>query len=1472
MKRIQFTLLSLITLLSVNNAKSQCNYTGFTVTSPVSPCPNDGVINVQIPGAVTCSGWNAIIIMPDSTETVQAIPPNGGPVSFTGLDTGNYQVFLFNTIASATRLPYSGNPINVSTSYNPIIISSTETKPTCYNAASGYTPDGEVTINISGGVGPYRYRVIGSVSGAQLSPSTANTTYTFGNMEGAESYAITVFDLACTNLSFSRLKEMPQDNGLNLTVSRQTYERVNCNSDCNSLSSYFRITGKTSNRGSSQRTNLLSHPNNMTISVNSAPTVPLVYVRSNDINSFTVQGPDMQVGDNFTIYLNDSCDVYSSNFTVPLIDNSFLKLDSIVNTFDCGVSEFQIGLEYEKEITSGTRYMTTFCEDNNVVIEYESSPSIWDTVLDTNFTTLQSTIPVDSAGNYRVTVSDDCHSVTKTIKTPTLVDINTITVVEGMHSVVEGTASIIVSTTNANLKYPLNIKVEPLGAYTNPVMLNATGPGNIVGTYNINYPFWSGPLERKSAGAEVFLLGDLALGSYIVTTYDACGDSTIDTVALTHPASYNIETEITYNCDSTADITVHYNNTYGANLFATTVGNPSNSNTYILNADYPFNFVTGGSSSSGIGVFNDLPTGNDYLVLLRTALIKAWGSASENSTTGRNFHPSRDPIYFNDSVMQLSSGYQNYAFFDTTIRGVHPFYFPVSIPEYAPIGISHNWLYCDASNRVVYLNVTSGTPIYPLVYSLYRASDSMLMFTDTAFSNTDTNALQQFFYNVPPGVYDAKVTSGWSSTLPDGCVSVGQEIVVTPSYTIPEITNSDTVVCYEQDSINLAFNIPLNLWGLKWMDTAGNVIDSNVNNIWTLTDTSKQIIVEYSLLSGIACFSPPTYRDTFNIHINLPPDTNKQVLGDTVCYENTAWVKVLNTDSGVIYEVFQNGFILLPQAIDTSANDGDTVYLPIVSSLLSIGDNKFEVVARTGDCEYYSVDSVLVYVYDTIAPQFVANDTSIILSCLDELAGVPLLDSAVLDSTGLTSITVTVQITDSTCVNQLTRLATYVATNYCGYTDTLVQTVIVKDSIAPTVICQDTSVYLDSDGQFIIDTSFVFNGVTDSCGVDSIWIKDTDTLLTCANIGVHQVWVYARDLCNNTDSCVANVTVLDTLVPTVLCKDTIIYLNTSGSYTIDTSYVLDSISDNCSLASVSLSKSIFSCTDTGLNTVQIYATDISGNIDSCTANVWVYDTISPTVNCQNITISLDNYGAATIDVSMINNGSSDNCSIDTMYLSQDTFDCSNIGSNSITLTVVDVYGNTDSCTSIVTILDNLSPSIICPSNIYDTVENMCEYIVLDYTDSLLQKMDNCSDSINITVTQMPSPGTVVSIDESNGTIQSVTLTAFDTLGNLSTCNFDLYLYCTPNILIPEFISPNGDDKNDVWYINNIENYENNVKIFNRWGSLVYSKDNYDNTWGGEYKGSYPAMQKSNTLPAGTYYYILEVKNLDTYTGFIQIQK
>ncbi|WP_405326018.1 Ig-like domain-containing protein [Leeuwenhoekiella sp. LLG6367-2.1] len=86
-------------------------------------------------------------------------------------------------------------------------------------------------------------------------------------------------------------------------------------------------------------------------------------------------------------------------------------------------------------------------------------------------------------------------------------------------------------------------------------------------------------------------------------------------------------------------------------------------------------------------------------------------------------------------------------------------------------------------------------------------------------------------------------------------------------------------------------------------------------------------------------------------------------------------------------------------------------------------------------------------------------------------------------------------------------------------------------------------------------------------------------------------------------------------------------------------------------------------------------------------------------------------------------------------------------------------------------------------------------------------------------------------------------------------------------------SPNGDGMNDVFTIRCIEQYPNNkVQIFNRTGQLVFTANGYLNTWNGDSNVS-SSIQKSSGLPAGTYYYVLEINDgARALTGWVYIAR
>jgi hypothetical protein len=101
--------------------------------------------------------------------------------------------------------------------------------------------------------------------------------------------------------------------------------------------------------------------------------------------------------------------------------------------------------------------------------------------------------------------------------------------------------------------------------------------------------------------------------------------------------------------------------------------------------------------------------------------------------------------------------------------------------------------------------------------------------------------------------------------------------------------------------------------------------------------------------------------------------------------------------------------------------------------------------------------------------------------------------------------------------------------------------------------------------------------------------------------------------------------------------------------------------------------------------------DASGNTDTCTSVLTIIDDILPEVVCQDITVQLDMNGEGMIIPADVDGGSSDNCLIDNLSVSQTDFNCDDVGPQMVILTAQDNGGNTADCTATVSVEDNIAP-------------------------------------------------------------------------------------------------------------------------------------------------------------------------------------
>ncbi len=398
----------------------------------------------------------------------------------------------------------------------------------------------------------------------------------------------------------------------------------------------------------------------------------------------------------------------------------------------------------------------------------------------------------------------------------------------------------------------------------------------------------------------------------------------------------------------------------------------------------------------------------------------------------------------------------------------------------------------------------------------------------------------------------------------------------------------------------------------------------------------------------------------------------------------------------------------------------------------------------------------IVTVEDLIDPIAICQNINI---SLDEFGVATILasdlDGGSTDNCGIDSLAIDIESFDCSTIGTNNVILTVTDVN--GNNSSCVAIVTVDELIDPVAICQNINVALDEFGTVTILASDVDGGSTDACGIDSLSI-DIDTF-DCSTIGTNNVILTVTDVNGNSSSCVAIVTVEDLIDPVAICQNINVALDEFGTATILASDVDGGSTDACGIDSTAIDIDTFDCSTIGANNVTLTVTDVNGNSSSCVAIVTVEDLIDPVAICQNINVALDEFGAVSILASDVDGGSTDNCGIDSLAIDIDTFDCSHIGSNNITLTVTDVNGNNSSCVAMVTVEDNVDPEAICQN--INIVLNESGTVTILASDIDGGSTDVCGiDSTAIDID---------TFDCSHIGANNVTLTVTDLNGNSSSC-------------------------------------------------------------------------------------------------------
>ncbi|MBX7051414.1 MAG: HYR domain-containing protein, partial [Flavobacteriales bacterium] len=277
---------------------------------------------------------------------------------------------------------------------------------------------------------------------------------------------------------------------------------------------------------------------------------------------------------------------------------------------------------------------------------------------------------------------------------------------------------------------------------------------------------------------------------------------------------------------------------------------------------------------------------------------------------------------------------------------------------------------------------------------------------------------------------------------------------------------------------------------------------------------------------------------------------------------------------------------------------------------------------------------------------------------------------------------------------------TWTVVDVNGNTATCTQIITVTDDEQPTITCP-SDITINADNASCAATGIDLGTplTTDNCSVASV-TNDAPASFPVGSTNV--VWTVS-DSNGNTASCIQIVTVLDNQLPTITCPAEVT-VNADNATCDATGVDLGTpvTADNCSVAAVT--NDAPASFPVGSTNVVWTVTDASGNTATCTQIVTVVDNQLPTITCPaDVTTTINQANCTATNVSLGNPTTTDNCAIATVTNNAPSI--YPVGTTTVTWTVTDVNGNSATCEQMVTILDNVEPTIICPADIETTTDD-----------------------------------------------------------------------------------------------------------------------------------------------------------------------
>lgn len=395
----------------------------------------------------------------------------------------------------------------------------------------------------------------------------------------------------------------------------------------------------------------------------------------------------------------------------------------------------------------------------------------------------------------------------------------------------------------------------------------------------------------------------------------------------------------------------------------------------------------------------------------------------------------------------------------------------------------------------------------------------------------------------------------------------------------------------------------------------------------------------------------------------------------------------------------------------------------------------------------------------------------------------------------------------------------------------------------PLISCPEDLILFTDPGKKYSSARLSLPNVLDDDGTPSITRNGPATF----PMGNTTITWSISDVDGYHSSCEQEITVIDNENPTMIPLSSIVIYTDEGVNYSSFDLPIPNATDNDTI--ISITNDAPDVLPIGLITVVWTATDNSGNSVHILQGVRVIDAENPVITCpENLSIGTDvgeNY-ASVIPGFVV---ASDN---DSVTISNNAPAVFLIGSTTVTWVAVDRSRNTATCEQSVVVNDFEPPLIECPPEINTLTD---------------EGMDVATITSNSPVATDNSGEVFVSNDASNtfpaGT-STVIWTARDASGNDVTCEQTIAVIDFENFSVPNIITPNGDDLNDMLIIDNLPS-NSELIIFDRANKIIFNTDDYQNDWGG-------LDLQNRPVESGTYWYMLRTVYDREFSGFLILNR